>query len=293
MAELMEWIDADGVHHALDGSAGIRTMAGRKGLTMVSVALIEDKSPQGRGTVLRQAQYKARDVDIPLLFEGATPDDVLDLIGEFAAVCDPRRGTGLLRYTRASGRSRELVAAYIDGLDGDDTVNKLGPTWARTVATFRAPEPLWRDTSETIVSLAIATGSTPTFFPLLPLYLTPSTIVVSTSVLNDGDAETYPVWSLTGPGDTIVLENQTTGEQIVLGIVLAAGDALTIDTRPKPLRPGLAIYDGNGLSQFSTLDASSVLWTLPRGASQISVQMAGTTGASSVSMAFRRRWVAP
>lgn len=289
--ERLDWIDADGVTHALDGSEGVLVLVGRTGLFMPPMALIEDDRPSGDGSIIRTVQRKSRDIELPIIVQTPSYDETMDLIASLAGWFDPTRGDGTLRMTRASGRQRELLARYREGLEGSDELNAMVETWARAVLVIRAAT-LWQDASDTVVDMVIG-SNIPTFFPILPLRLTASTVLANIGISNLGDAEAYPVWTITGPGDSIVLENVTTGKKIALDLVLSASEVLTIDTRPGPLRDGLAIRDQDGSSRFSALTGDSSLWTLPRGTSQLSVQMAGATGSSQISLRYRARWIGP
>lgn len=293
MVELLEWIEPDGTAHPLDGSEGITVLAGRQGLFMPPIDIVDDDRPSGEGSIIYQVRRKTRDIDLPVIIQTESYDATMDLYGEAAAWFDPTRGDGRLRFTRTSGRQRELVARYRAGLEGSDDIRDMVETWARAVVTLSAVT-LWQDVVETIVTVPMTDEASASFFPILPLHLTASVVVADLAVVNQGSGLAYPVWTITGPGTDIILQNITTGQQIVLGIALTASDALTIDTRLLEERPGLAIYDQNGVSRFAALDSSSTLWGLPgRTTSTVRVQMAGRDVASSISFRYSQRWLSP
>jgi hypothetical protein len=53
-----------------------------------------------------------------------------------------------------------------------------------------------------------------------------------TTLTNHGSAATYPILTITGPGEVQEITNWTTGDRLFLHIRLMAGETLTLDLRP-------------------------------------------------------------
>lgn len=96
------------------------------------------------------------------------------------------------------------------------------------------------------------------------------------TILNSGDAETYPVIRVYGPGTTHTVRNNTTGKTLVFsGLTIASGSYLEVDTWNET-----ALLNGDeAQSKLGTLDpATADFWTLVPGVQE--VQHLVATGAS-------------
>ena len=162
---------------------------------------------------------------------------------------------------------------------------------------FFAADPFWYDDTETTSTFA-ASGAASPFFPI-PNATTGSFITITSSevfatevVTNSGDVPAYPVWTITGPGSAIALRNITTDKQITLsansGLSLTASQTLEIDTRP-----GSTLVERDGANVAAYLADASELGPLDLGANTIQIEMSGTTGDSSVEIAYRAGHLTP
>ncbi len=61
-------------------------------------------------------------------------------------------------------------------------------------------------------------------------HVTPSNTLGSARIPNPGDVPAWPVWTITGPAATVTIG--VDGAEIEIPFALAAGESLTIDTRP-------------------------------------------------------------
>ncbi len=201
----------------------------------------------------------------------------------------PRAGIGLLPAVADDGSTRSLPCYYRKGLEsGRYVVNRF-----RTTLEFWAPSPWWRGVPLTF-DYGLAAPST--FFPILPMSLSPSTITGATTFdLSDTDATTYPIWTVTGPGDQLTLRNtwqtvdeygalQTMTAELVLNAVLGVGQTATIDTRPGRQR----ITRNDGLSLFPYLASDPALWPLVDGVNTVTALLTSATSASRIAVAADR-----
>jgi hypothetical protein len=125
------------------------------------------------------------------------------------------------------------------------------------------------------------------FFPFFPLTLLNSSLFASVTAQNDGDVDAWPIWTIEGPGSSILLRNQTTGKVLSLpSVTLTAGQQVQIDTRPN--RRSVTVLGVNG---FSSLSSDSNLWPLVSGANGISIEMGGTGADSRVTLRFTERYL--
>lgn len=293
MAETLSWIDPTGVETLLNGETFYDCMIGRQGFFNVPLDLIDQEVPLEPGSREKYIQIHASDPRLPLLVSAESESDLAMARRALVRAMNPMRGLGTLRFIAADGVTRELACRVVDGLRGDESDNARGPGWFVAGLIFRAADPFWYDASDLTLSVS---PSTPTDFmevgtAFLPLHLSHSAAAGTFSIDNDGDVEAWPVWTITGPGDTIVLTNNTTGEAITLsnngGLSLSGGQTLTIDTRPG----AKTLLRDDGSSKFSYLSDTSSLWALQPGNNDISLSMGSTTGASELRLAYKRRWL--
>ncbi len=230
--EVTEWIAADGSVTNLMDIPHVGIQPGRSGAFMAPVRMTEDTVPFRHGAHVRYVQFAPRDIDLPLYVSGASEGELRSRLRSLIAKFNPLDDSGRLRITRPDGTRREIFCRYSRGMELVEDNARYGVRHAKAVVTFRCHDPLWYDvipqTNE------FAAGTPQTFFPGTPFRLSSGTIFnTSTIITNDGDLETWPIWVITGPGNSISLRNLTTGEKIefVPGFSLAGDESLIIDTR--------------------------------------------------------------
>lgn len=288
--EQVLWIDARGVVLPFDGSSGVALLVGRTGLWMPPFELVEFDRPMHAGTRVVKVKTGPRDYDLPLLFQGASYEASYALLKSALGHFDPTRGPGTLRVVDPNGDSRELPEVYYTGgLEMAESWPDWSPTHYRAVASFHAPDPYWYDVGDTTATYASDVATAPTFFPFFPLRLSAGTVLTSPTLVNDGDVELWPIFTVTGPGTDLLLLNTTTGKFLSMPVVIAADEQVVIDTRPGHK----TVTDAEGRRLFGSLSATSELWPFPVGASTFQVQMNGANAASQVQVRYRRRFYSP
>ena len=286
-------VDVNGTSRAFDGSLGVSVRRGARGLGFPKVTPAGDKLPYAPGVALRRLSTSAGLLELPLKLERSTAALLDTLMDDVRGWVGPRTErsatpeTVWLRVTRADGAVREIEGVYAGGLDGDDSAGIS--TWQLAMLNLYCPEAYWRDVTATVVTFTSGTGVS-TWFPYWPYDLTPSAIFSEETITNTGQIETWPVWTITGPGSNPTVTNLTTGETLVLsGLTLAAGDVVTIDTSERG-STAKTILDQNGVNLWPYATTASALWPLEVGANEILVELDGATGASAVELSYRRRW---
>ena len=282
-AEITQWIDPSGATTLLD----VDWQA--SGRYMPVVKHEEFGVPGQPGARRQRSRHDVHEFTIRVVLSANSEPTLRQEIRDLVSVFNPLEGEGVLRVTSPIGDVREIQCIYANGLGMDESPGMSGMGTQKADVTLRAYDPYWRDTSD--ISSSFAIGVVPTFFPIFPLRLTSSQIAVDDTVVNAGDVETWPVWTITGPGSAVILRNLTTGESLDLTTTaLGAGDQITIDTRPGVKT--VLLDDGTNL--FSTLSAASVLWSLRRGSNAIRLEMSGAVaGQSSLSVAYKQRYLSP
>ncbi len=289
MPERLQYLDSDGNVLELSALPGVRAL-GDSGLDMPPLAFVEDVIPGQAGAQLRDVRVTVRDAVLPFYMEQDSDGALRDLLRSLARRLNPQRGDGRLRHIAVDGTTRDLTCRYTGGLEGARVRGQSGPNWRRGALTFRAHDPFWYDA--TPITSTFTTGAQPLFFSS-PFFgstkLASDTVLGEQTVTNDGDVETWPVWTVNGPATSIVLTNVTTGERIDLPIALTAAQSVIIDTRP--FRKTIRRNDGTNL--YGSLTNSSALWSLGEGATRIRTEVAGSTADTFVTLVYSRRYLSP
>lgn len=105
------------------------------------------------------------------------------------------------------------------------------------------------------------------------LDLTPQFVNGAAVITNNGTADTYPVYRVTGPTSSFTIANTTTDEQLVYsGTAIAGGHYAEIDTSRDTI-----YLDGSGADLLSEVDIINSLWPrLAIGANTITFSGSGT-----------------
>ena len=281
MSETLTWVDADGTEHALsDDTVSVARGATGKHAPPITFTDVQDKS--GAGSVLTQVRHDAREVALPMVVHVPSRVSLQEAVRAWSVRFDPTRGEGQLRST-LDGSSRDLPCRYIGGMDvGVETT----PGQRRWVAVFRAFDPYWRDTTDTTGQWGV--GDLGTWLPWPPVTAVADDVSAIATIVNDGDVEAWPVWTVTGPATQVTLANVTTGRTLTVAVALAAGETLTIDTRPQ----AKTVVDQDGTNRFSSLDTTDDdLFPFQVGTNEVQVTIVDATESSLVELAWRRRWL--
>lgn len=286
MPERLQYVDSAGSVLELSDLPGVRAL-GDSGLEMPPVSMVEDVVPGHSGARLRDIQIGPRDAVLPFYMEQGSDTALRDLLRSLARRLNPQRGQGRLRHIATDGTSRELICRYAGGLEGSRVMRDAGPNWRKGALMFRAHDPFWYDTAP--ISSTFTTGAQATLLgdPFLPIKLASDTVLGEQTVVNDGDVETWPVWTISGPATSILLENVTTGQKIDLPVALTAAQSIVIDTRP--FRKTVKRDDGTNL--YGSLTVASSLWALGEGSTVIRATIPGSTGDTFVTLVYSRRWL--
>lgn len=283
MTETVTWIDADGV------STDLEVEWNTSGRFAPPTLFDEEGVPEQDGARLRNVRHGVREFVLPLWITGATESALRTAMRDLVKAMNPKRGAGKIRVMSPVGDEREIICSYADGLDMRETLGETsGLLVQRAPVVFRAHSPYWQAVSD--ISDTYTSGDPAPFFSFFPLRLSSSTVFADASPDNTGDVDAWPVWTITGPGSAIVLRNLTTGYSLTLNTTLGASETVTIDTRP-----GFkAVTRGDGTNLFTSLEQStSYLWPLTEGANSVRIEMSSATAASSVTLAFRPRYLSP
>lgn len=271
--ETVTFIDPDGDEYVLTSGEDHDTLEGISGRGMPPIRLSEDVVPLQPGARLRDVQHGVRDVAVPVVFTAETLTEVRAILRGVMRTFDPTRGDGTLRVTTPDGVERELTCRYQGGFEivEGPPARGISPAQAAQAGllVFRAFDPYWYNTTP-FEATYTSGGAEGQFFPIPNpttgsfITLVGSTVFTTVTITlgTDLDAASWPVWTITGPGDNLALRNLTTGQTMEFtnagGLSLATGDVATLD-----LRPGVKTLElADGTNLYPYLTNASVLWAL-------------------------------
>lgn len=291
MSETFTWIDADGGFLVIGGPSTNTYQVDWKatGRFMPKPRIQSHGVPGQPGAVLDGVDHDVRDFVLPLSIAATSEANLRVLLRDLMTRMNPKRGQGKIRVTSPIGDQREITCLYAAGLEGDETEGVSGPQFQAFPLAFTAFDPYWYDVSPSSKTFTLT--ALPNFFPIFPVRLTASQLVVDDNVTNGGDEETWPVWTITGPGVSVTLRNSSSDQLISIpSITLTAGQVLTIDTRPGVK----SVLLNDGTDMFSSVDHTvSTLWPLRIGVNAIRLEMSGISAASALSVSYYQRYLTP
>lgn len=287
MAERIVWTSADGgsVIDLTDEASGFSVLAnGTRGLRSPAYAFASEDYAGVDGSTVQSVRAVANTPTLGLLVQARGQDEFTGRVRQLLRAMRPKAGPGTLTATLTDGTTRTLTCFVTEGMEGDEAVDTiLDGAWWKLALKFYAPDPWWYGDPRDI---GYVLGPPPPWFPIFPLRFSRSDINGSTAVENVGDEDAYPVWTVTGPGYGLTLTNQTTGRSIALSTVLAAGQTVTIDTRPF----FQSVISGDGTNLFGDLLTDPAMWVLAPGTNLITVSLTGATTASRIGATYRPRY---
>lgn len=277
------WTALDGT--SIDLSSGEYALAvGTAGLDAPPVGLTTAARLSASGSARVGSRFPER--EMLWMFQLTNLDSTLETVRTLAA--------GLVQGGRLAvtidGQTRELRdVQYRAGLEGvwNNSVGIAGQTSRRMSAVMVALDPWWYEDGST-ASLTL-TGATA--FDAVLAFDDASTLFdgsAASPVSVSGHAGAYPITTVTGPFDTLQV-GLAGGQTWELTAALAAGSVITVDTRPGNRGPRL----NGGAVDWSLLTEASRLFELPVGPSTLVAQSTGSTGASSVEVAWDERYLTP
>jgi hypothetical protein len=221
--------------------------------------------------------------------ESDQENDYYALLDKLTAAFYNRRNTlpasGLLNVQRPDGTIRSIPVFTTSGLNTPEVAVSNGTIYAFTLQT---PDPFWADSLTNQLSF-IGAGSAPGILPLLPVRLGQSTIFGVNQMTNAGTADTWPEWTITGPG-TPTIQNVTTGRTFALSSNIPSGQIVSIKTKPGFQQ---CVNTTTALNIWDQLAISSPrdLWSLIPGVNNVSIALAGSTAASKIIVSWQNRWL--
>lgn len=295
-AKRFVWVSPDGDSFPLTDGDTYISVTGRSGFGRVVPELVTEGTASGAA---RLADYRdsPRLMRIPLVVEGDDPGAYLEAYRALVASTRHRRpghvAMGRIRVELPSGQWREIPAVYHGGLDPqEDELDDL--MWSRQdhpSLEFYAPDPYFVGPEQSLVWRLASERRA--FFPIYPIRVASSQVGGDASITSPGDADSYPVWEITGPG-TPVITNATTNQTWAFSEEVPPGETVTVDCRPPDIAPGtgLTAVDSSGADWWEAFEGFPDLWAIPPGRTRLVANMIGANADSRLRLSFRPRYLA-
>lgn len=259
------------------------TTRGVGGWGAVPVSRIDDQSPRG-GVTVRHVRDEPRSITWPLHVWGDTSTEMVQRMRRLVRAFTMTRdyGPGTLRVSRPSGGRREILAYYEDGLGGD-----VGQGYysASPVLTLFCPDGFWRAVDPVVDRRSYGADGGGVFLNPFMTVASSRTLSGPTEIINPGDTDAWPVWTITGPADGVVATNHTTGESFTLTYDLAAEETITITTDPPTVRgPAGEVLTG------ALNWPGAVLWPLKPGRNEVEFAVTESAAGTEIALSYTPRY---
>ena len=256
---------------------------GVEGLDTPPVGLVVDEPATWDGGLMRAARYAPREVFLPVHLQASGNADLRAAVRALATLADPKRGPVTLTVAHPDGVTR-TIDGYLSGPFGQALIAAEALTWRKIGLRLRCPDPFFGGGSAA-ASLVVAASSVDFLGdPFLPLAVSDSQIAGTLTAVNDGDADAYPRWTLTGPASSAVID--VAGAAWQLTAPLGAGSVLVVDATR-----GAQSVTVDGTPAWGMLASGSQLAPLPPGATTVDVDITGATGSTVLAAAWPQKWL--
>lgn len=199
-----------------------------------------------------------------------------------------------LRWTLENGDVRQLDC-HVSGRIVYASANQDGFS-QRCVVPLRAADPTYYDPTALAVVFGVGGGGGAWNIPwAIPWGIGASSVDQTRAIAYAGTWRTYPTILITGPINSCVITNQTTGDKLDLtGYNIAGGASVTIDCRPGVK----SVVDNTGANVIDKLTDDSDLATFcleadadaPGGVNAIRVTGTSATSATEVNIGYYNRY---
>jgi len=191
------------------------------------------------------------------------------------------RADGLLTWTPTGGSARMLRVRR----QQRPSISGRRPKAFQVALVSTDPYALAVNEANIIITPGASAGELGIPNPITDPITSPLNVTAAQSVVNQGDAPTWPRFRIDGPITNPELLNNTTGLTIKLNYTLGSGEYL--DVRPERG----AILLGGTADRYSALNfAASTWWQLEPGANDVRLLAAAYSGAAQATVFWRHAW---
>lgn len=243
----------------------------------------------GNGALLGGVRATPRYGTFAVIFRAESQADLRADLGAFVSSMNPRYGDVTVRCTQPDGTARQIACRYLQGMEGDESVDARSHWTQKMVMRLVAVDPFYSSLTDQIASWQAP--NVVQFFDLFldgRQFLTADSVLGSLLIGNPGDEDAYPVWNIAGTMTAATFTNSDTGEAFTLTYTQTTGN-LTIDTRPGQL----TVVNQASTNLWPNLSANPVLWALHPGDNAVNLSVSGTDATTLVTLTYTPRYLTP
>ena len=237
-------------------------LAGFANYGIAPVNYITQKGYKQVGQTVRGVNYEPRTVSLNLFTtQNKTRTEYWLERQRIFNIVRPNRGLNRLNeltltIRREDGTKRYIKGFYAGGLELTDVDDNENAFRISTTLNIFCPNPIWYDSSTTVLSPATSQGDQLVFPATFPIRFGTSGAVYSTGDLNyEGSFRAYPTITIDGPYTTATITLNPTGEQLILLNAILTGEQRIITLG----ETGFTIVDGNGDDAFNDLQVANLV----------------------------------
>jgi len=264
---------------------------GSQGLGAAPTSSSSSARLAGHGSTPRGSRLDERDIFLPLRLDTRSMSEsnrVREDLLRFLSPLD-KRGLTLRVHVPGRDRWREIPVKYSAGLEGDYDGSYRGNTEAIGLE-LRVHEALWRGEPESQPFQVDA--PTKSFLsltePFFPVLLADSTVAGRITVNVAGDAPTAPLWTVTPPGEDLLIRHAESGSEFFLEGYL--GETVNLDMSNGRL---WSSSDPMGDSLWERVPATrGQMFSMHPGRNTIEFALVGSTADTMVHVTYAHRYLA-
>lgn len=256
------------------------------GAGMAPVRRILEKAPLQHGASDRGFRLDPRKMILHLYIEGTDERHADGLRDRITYLFGPTDAPLTLRATRDDGAARQ-IDCYVDG-EVDYPMSQRVGNGQPVVIPLIAPEPVWYETEQQVTNHAITNGNS------------------SVDIIATGATwEDWPIIDITGPlDDTFLIGHTNSNSLIAFSAPIPTGETFRLDFRSgyKTIRRTSDnanrlsyIYPDylSGFAEFRILHPklAAAMYPAGNGATRLTFQAGGTSGASACAIRWYRRFL--
>lgn len=290
----------DGVLYDLSNFE-LRWLLSQSGEGMPPIDYRTQRGPFQHGVTLLDYFLKPRVVQAVAQRQATCRQDYWDMRADMLNYLRPNRqaantlAPGQLRKIMPDGTTRDLDVLIQSG-PGFEGRGADWEEWSvQELLRFTAFDPVFYDPTQQSLTFILAATNNLVFPITFPIQFGGSVLDYVQTVTYAGTWLSYPSIILTGPLNTAIVENQTTGESITFTYNIPAGRVVTID-----LAYGAkTVADDLGTNLIGNIDPASDLATFhlapdpeaAGGVNTLHLTASGLTGDSGISLIWYARYI--
>lgn len=243
--------------------------------------LVVARYPQHDGGAVRAVRLGLDEVFVPVAVQATSTAGLRDALQDLERLLDAKRGQVTLTVSQPDGEVR-AISGYAKTERGEYDID-----YQLLNVTITCPDPYWQGAARELRFVASPTAkdflASGAFFPVR---FTPSEILGAAEATNEGDADSYPVWTFDGPFDGVEVISHTLGVSFEVTGSVTTGHQLIVDTRPWVQ----TVRDELGANLFANLTIASSLFPLAPGVNDLEFVMAMTGSETAATLQWTPRY---